>query len=196
MVFKLIEMALVYNPEAATRLETYTETSYTADGNFTKDSTDSSGNVTVYRYNSFTGQLDKTLLPSRSPADTPVEVDYLYDEKDRILGVTQADRGIRYSYGEFDDLRALHHNGFSYEYEYDAFGNVTRIIPAGQEICRNEYNPNNGSHVRSLYPDGTATGKTYDEYGRVTSNSLGGRVITKYLYDKEGNVAEKKDLLG
>ena len=91
-----------------------------------------------------------------------MEVDYLYDEKDRILGVTQADREIRYSYGEFDDLRALHHNGFSYEYEYDAFGNVTRILLAGQEICRNEYNPNNGSHVRSLYPDGTDTGKTYD----------------------------------
>ena len=50
--------------------------------------------------------------------------------------------------------------------------------------------------IKSVYPDGTATRTTYDEYGKVTSNSLNGKTITKYVYDNDGNVAKKTDIPG
>ena len=60
-----------------------------------------------------TGQLEKTVLPYLSGEGT-VEVDYIYDEDDRISAVTQGGRTVSYEYGEFDDLTGITHNGFSY----------------------------------------------------------------------------------
>ena len=183
-----------YDPEAATRLELYSETAYTEDGNFEKSSTDNAGNVTSYEYNTLTGQLEKTILPARRGEES-VETDYIYDSEDRISEVSQSGRRVTYEYGEFDDLTGITHNGFSYNYTYDGFGNVLSASIAGTTICTNEYAPYNGSHVRSVFADGTSTGTTYDEYGKITSNSLDGITISKYIYDNDGNVARKTDAL-
>jgi len=123
-----------------------------------------------------------------------IDVNYIYDEEDRISKVTQGDRSVGFEYGEFDDLTGLTHNGFSYNYTYDGFGNILTASIAGEVICTNVYAENNGSHVKSIYPDGTETGTVYDKYGNVLSNSIGDMEICSYVYDKEGNVAKKTDI--
>ena len=184
-----------YDPDTAAKPELYSETTYTEDGNFKKTETDNAGNVTTHEYNPLTGQPTRTTLPQRKGEGT-VSVHYTYDGQDRISKVTQGDRSTGYQYGEFDDLTGISHNGFSYNYTYDSFGNVRTSSIAGTVICTNEYAPNNGNLVRSVFPDGTATGTTYDRYGRVTANSLNGSTVTKYVYDNDGNVAKKTDVPG
>ncbi len=78
------------------------------------------------------------------------------------------------TYGEFDDLTAINHNGFSYGFTYDQFGNVLTTSIAGNVISTNEYRAGNGSLLRTIRADGTVLENTYDLYGRITANKVGG----------------------
>ena len=102
--------------------ELYTRTFYTEDGNFRTGIADTRGNESQTEYDPNTGLLlsqtdpngnktaytynEKQLLTRTSHTDadgTSTENDYLYDGEDRLTGIT--------------------HNGFSYQFQYDSFGN-------------------------------------------------------------------------
>lgn len=182
----------VYDPDATTKRELYSEKTYTADGNFEKTSTDYAGNVTSYEYNSLTGQLTRTTLPRRG-TEKAVETKYLYDSQDRITGVTQSGRSISYEYGEFDDLTGIGHNGFSYNFTYDGFGNVLSTSIAGTEICTYVYADNNGGLKKTKLKDNTEIENAYDQYGRVTKEQINGKTVNSYVYDNNGNVSRQTD---
>ncbi|MDE6016241.1 MAG: DNRLRE domain-containing protein [Acetatifactor sp.] len=181
-----------YDPNTV-KLERYTQIAYTADGNFKASDTDPAGNKVSYTYNTRTGQMTDTTLPQRPGDKKAVTTKYEYDTSDRIIEVTQGTRHIKYQYGEFDDLTAIEHNGFTYRYTYDGFGNVLTTAVAGTTLCTYEYAPNNGTITRTTLADGTIIRATYDVYGNLTAKTIDNKPVEQYTYDNRGNLARKID---
>ncbi len=102
-----------------------------------------------------------------------VTYEYGYDKLDRVSSVTRksgkSSRSIVYNYGDFSDLKSIHHNKFDYGYTYDAFGNLISTSIAGDVVQTNTYNSNNGSLMSTTYADGKKLYKTYDAYGNISA---------------------------
>ena len=162
--------------------------------------------------------MSKTKLPVRDTGADQISVSYSYDGKQRMAGVSQGTTGntrnVGYTYGEFEDLTGISHNGFVYKYAYDVFGNVTQVAvgaPSGANgdtitasdltLATYTYKNNNGSLSKVTYKRKNANGqtvnieaeKTYDVYGRVTQETLNQQQQTAYTYDNMGNVDRMQD---
>ena len=157
--------------------------------------TSSIGPDTYMTYDKYGNQLSSSSYDPEATKRQEFYSETTYTE-DGNFDKTSTDNAGNVTSYEYNTLTGINHNGFSYNYTYDNFGNVLTAAIAGNVICTNEYAPYNGGLVRSVYPDGTYTGTTYDEYGKVTSNSLNGVTMTKYVYDNDGNVAKKTDAIG
>lgn len=146
-------------------VDSYGTKSYTYDsyGNMLS-STDERGNRTTYEYDTGNRKV-KTIF-----ADGSEEL-YIYDERGRLIE-TIDQHGFSTT-NEYEDIHNLivkmtNAYGVSTEYNYDVFGNLTKVI----------------------YPDGTFDQSIYDCDGNVIEsiNRLG--VSTIYTYDYNGNVLE------
>ena len=105
--------------------------SYTADGAFLTQTVDSAGNIVYYDYNN-AGLL--TALTAGDPANGSV-VEFGYDTIGNLLSLAQDVSNLagdatemKNEYGYTSDrLTSITHNGFSYVFTYDTFGNVVYI---------------------------------------------------------------------
>ena len=100
---------------------------YTEDGAYLASSIDSAGNKVYYVYNT-----DNGLLNCLSSADT--EIDFSYDAMGKLTKLAQDVSGLSNGtemaneYGYTDDrVTSITHNGFSYEFDYDMWGNQTAV---------------------------------------------------------------------
>ena len=187
----------VYDP-AATSIGTWVDRTFTSDGNHVSSVTDAAGHTTAYSWN-----LQKDRLGSvTDPAGKTTS--YTYDIPGRL---TKASMNIEnsqtaevtYAY-EDDRLKTVTHNGFSYSFAWDRYGNADSVRIGGQRIIRYEYESNNGNLLKKIYENGDHVRYEYDGQDRVSE------VYTKhgtaqevqrftYLYDREGRLARVTDLL-
>ena len=167
-------------------LELYTRTFYTEDGNFRTGIADTRGNESQTEYDPNTGLLlsqtdpngnrtaytynEKQLLTRTSHTDTDgtsTENNYLYDGEDRLTGIT--------------------HNGFSYQFQYDSFGNSigTGITGTDGEVyplMSNTYQTGNGKLLKTAYANGYTEEPVYNRLEQKTGTTISNGRMDQYFY--------------
>ncbi|MBS6475687.1 MAG: RHS repeat protein, partial [Clostridiales bacterium] len=159
---------------------------YDSNGRFVASSTDERGNVTTYTYDQATGRL-------LSFTDSTGTTAYTYDPNTgELLSVSKGGAQVQYAY-EDDRLSTITRNGFSYAFEYDAFGNNTKTKAGNTVLAENTYNTGAGLLQSTAYGNGDTASFGYDSYGRVISLSYGGTLTFSYTYDNAGRMLKSYD---
>ena len=154
---------------------------YTPDGNHIASSTDEAGNTVYYVYDNETGFLDRI-----SGGDTVVDMEY--DSVGNLTRFAQQVGGLSngtemsnsYTY-ENDRITSIEHNGFSYNFTYDEWGNRTSIKINETEIVTSSYDEN--SRLTSIsYANGQSVSYIYNDDGNICGISLDGGETLAYEY--------------
>ena len=184
---------------------TWVTRSFTSDKNHVESITDTEGNKVSYSWN-LSGDLLKSVTDSRG-----TQLIYTYDQADRLKSVSQkvTRNGIiktvtnTYSY-ENDRIQTISHNGFSYGFEYDVFGNIHRVAIKKKEgdteldrgLVRYTYEEKNGNLERTTYGNKDYVRYTYDSMNRLklsyyyNSGSQKEQKMNQYFYDHSGNLCK------
>ncbi len=161
--------------------ENVAATTYTYDPNWAgkyATVTDALGNVTSYEYYAGTGLLKKVTYPEVD-SNTPT-VEYTYDNENRLETVTdEAGMVTKYEYyGDSDangwgrlkkvivDANETEGLKLTTEYKYDVFGDIVEVKD----------------------PNGNVTKSWYNNLRQLTQTQTPLEYITRYHYDKDGNV--------
>ena len=174
--------------DAATFIES--KSTYSTSGNYMKTVEDSLGNTVNYDYNETKGTLNSVSDPKGKTTS------YAYDNLDRLESVSKtADTQTitnSYSY-ENDRIKAITHNGFNYNFEYNPLGSNTAVKVGNQNLITNNYEPRTEKLLDSLYGNNQTTALVYDSEDRVVGRKYGGIEKFTYSYDATGNVAYHDD---
>lgn len=175
--------------------------SYSADGNYLKSQTDSSGITTEY-----TNDETKGLVSTSETGGTTTH--YTYEDKtDRQSFIYIGGKlAVQYLY-ENGNLKAIQRGSYesdtdsetnsspniqqTYNYTYDSFGNKTSVSVGNRELARYEYAPNNGNLIKTTYANGNTVELVYDVFDRVVEEKYNGTVKYRYVYNGEGDLAKK-----
>jgi len=160
-------------------------TAYTTNGLYTASKTDALGNTVAYDT-----EEDGTLNSVTDPLGN--ETQYTYDSVSKKLTkvattLNNTEVANTYTY-ENDRLKTISHNGFSYTFNYDTFGNVTSVQVGTVTLSSNTYNAF-GRLDRTDYGNSQYISYTYDSAQRVAGISVGGTERFTYEYDASGNLA-------
>lgn len=156
---------------------------YTENGNYMTQLQDQLGNATNYTYSS-----TRNLATQTDPKGNTIN--YTYDNLDRLTAISTTTNNKTYQNTytyENDKLKTITHNGFTYTFIYDSFGNQKQVKVGVQNLITNEYGTRNGNLTKSTYGNGNTVSYGYDRFNRITSKSLSGGTYT-YLYDGRGNL--------
>lgn len=158
-------------------------------GNYYGSQTDSNGIYNGYNYDPMNGQL-------LSMSDGKDEVTtFSYDAMSRLKKVSNDVNGLisgnkmetSYSY-EKDRIKSITHNGFSYNYEYNAWGNLRMVKVGDQSLVSYDYDSNDKTRDRLnriTYANGDYTVYTYNTDGNISSiksYSADGTLVADYVY--------------
>lgn len=146
--------------------------SYSDSGNYLVSATDENGTVTYYNYDENTG-----LLTSMSIGDESNTVNYSYNAVGLLNTVSQTVTNIfdnstvemssEYSY-DGDTLSSITHNGMTYSFEYDDYGNTTKVSLNNSSLKTTSY-VNSGQNIGNIiYANGDAIVYEYDDYGNIS----------------------------
>lgn len=170
---------------------------YTSDGRNIASITNARGYVTRNEYDEKNRLLKKT-VDARGNA-----LLYSYDANtDQLTEVKQIvggqERKINYTY-EKDQLMAVSHNGFSYNYVYDIYGNKVVTKVGAQMLEMTEYENRNGQISSVTYGNGNTILYQFNKENQLISQTLiSARGEMKKLftntYDNYGNLVSHQDL--
>lgn len=190
--------------DAVTSMEsTYT---YNPDNYYLTESTDVNGNTVYYEYDANTGKL--TSMAAGNEND---KINYTYNAVGLLKTVSQTVTNIvtgesvnmlsEYTY-DGDTLKQISHNGMTYSYEYDIYGNPASIKVNNTALAEYTYT-DGGANIGSItYANGSALVYTYDNAGNILTISTASvsetgaleNQILKYQYTySNGNIATITD---
>lgn len=161
---------------------------YTDDFNYLSKYTNENKVSTSYEYT-----LTNGLLMSKK-FDDDATINYQYDAIGALTSVSQTIKNIRdeasttnmlttYSY-ENDKISSITHNGFSYDYEYDIYGNIKSISVNNTPLITYSYNNDYYKNIGTItYGNGDKLSYTYDERGNITEIYIGNEEKPKYEYE-------------
>ena len=161
-------------------------------GNYYSSQFDLNGIYTGYSYDPMNSQLK-----SMSNGEGQV-TSFTYDAMSRLKKVSN--EGLisgnkmetSYSY-ENDRIKSITHNGFSYNYEYDVWGNPTSVKVGEQSLVSYTYDSDNQTRDRInriTYGNGDYTDYSYNDNGNIEaikSYSPNGSLVADYEYCYDGN---------
>lgn len=161
-----------------------TKAEYTSDGNYQTKIIDEAENVTQYEYNENTGDLTKVIDAKNN------ETNYTYDNLGRVTEVkkeaSQKEYTNSYTY-ENDRLKTITHNGFTYTFIYDDFGNLKQTKVGEQVLSTKNYASNNGNLTSEEYGNSQTISYGYDRFNRLTKvEGTNGKY--EYTYNANSNV--------
>lgn len=147
-----------------------TQNTYTPNGNYLLSSCDSAGNMVQFSYNRNNGVLNAITDGEDNT------VSYAYNAMRALTNVSQLVSGLSngtsisntYNYSN-DRLTSINHNGFSYNFTYNTWGNLTAVKVNSQNLVSYTY--------------GSAENR--DRLGKIT---YGNGNTVSYLYDNEDNI--------
>ena len=172
---------------------------YTANGNYLSTLTDARGNSSAYVYGENTGLLTKftDALDNRTlyayNLDNKRLTAVAYDKNKNGQG-DDPDTIVNYAYSK-GRLSTITHNGFTYGFTYDDFGNMLTTSAGGNTLVTNTYGSNNGMLLSSQYGNGYYVDYEYDRFNRVAAEKHNGSVAYHYIYDNNGNIKSLSDKL-
>lgn len=170
---------------------------YTSDYKQPKTITDSRGNTVHYEYD------DKNRLLTKLTDAKGNTTSYAYDANtDKMTEVARMVDGkevkVSYTY-ENEKVTSIGHNGFTYDYAYDPFGNLESVSVGGRELERTTLRSRNGLADRITYATGEAVRNEYNPEEQLAAQYLitaDGREekLFENTYDSCGKIARHKDL--
>ena len=169
---------------------------YTEDGRQVASVTDVRGNTTRYQYD------EKNRLLTKMTDAKGQETAYTYDpDTDRLTQVEKqvGDETARVSYTyDRDRIRTISHNGVTYGFTYDIYGNRKAVTVGGQELTHTEYRNKNGLIDHIVYGTGETLRNVYDEQERLVSQHLDDpyglrEPLFENTYDNYGNLIQQSD---
>ncbi len=167
---------------------------YSTDGTQLLSSTDSSGNTAYYTYDDAGNLKTVTAGSSSGTAD--------YDAVGNLIAFSQSVSGLSdgsvmtnsYTY-ENDRVKTISHNGFTYEFQYDVWGNQTTAKIGATVLSANTYGTD--EHKNRLSSTTFANGQTiayiYDESDNITAVEYNGVQRYIYTYDEDGIMTSVTD---
>ena len=81
----------------------------------------------------------------------------------------------------------------TYNFTYDAFGNILTTKVGNTPLSTNTYEAGNGNLSQVTYGNGFVKKYIYDKYGRITSHSENGDTKARYIYNAEGQLGKVED---
>ena len=191
----------VFSESAAENANPYirTESTYTADGNYSASTKDARGNVVSQVVN----QKDGTLQSVTDP--TNQTVNYTYDASKRVTGVTTTGDGKIYKNAynyENDRIKTVSHNttgdaaDVTYTFDYDELGRKTTVKVGSQTLSTNVYeNDRDGQLSEVQYGNGGKVHYSYDDFDRLTGVRYDAETSNRYVYKygANGEAAEVED---
>ena len=159
---------------------------YTADGNYLSKYIDENDVSTSYEYSLTNGLLLSEKLANDST------VSYGYDAIGMLTSVSQDVTNVltgntvtmntEYSY-ENDRIKSITHNGFSYTYDYDIYGNIESISVGDTELVSYEYNDDYFNNISKItYANGAEIIYSYDNKDNIIGIKFNGDTDWRYTY--------------
>ena len=104
---------------------------------------------------------------------------------------------VSYTYDR-DRIRTISHNGVTYGFTYDIYGNRKAVTVGGQELTYTEYRNKNGLIDHIVYGTGETLRNVYDEQERLVSQYLDDpyglrESLFENTYDNYGNLIQQSD---
>lgn len=157
--------------------------SYSDDGSNLISSTDYNGLTTYYSYDGTTGKLQKTGYAKDSTGEIIDATVYDYNATGLLESVSQTIADVTssdtktiftsYTYDDANRIESVTNNGTTYSFEYDAFGNLSKIkeqFTGSEESILSNYSYTDKNQVNSItYNDGTKIEYTYNDSDRISS---------------------------
>lgn len=175
--------------DSATKKYIETSAEYSSDGNYQTKLIDEKGNTTQYQYNETNGTISKVTDAKGG------ETTYTYDNLDRISTVNKQVGQKTYSNSyiyEKDRLKSITHNGFTYTFIYDDFGNLKQTKVGNQVLSTRNYATRNGNITSETYGNNQTVSYEYDRFDRTTKVT-GTNGQYEYTYDAKSNVKKIVD---
>ena len=157
---------------------------YSTNGNYQTKLVDELGNSTQYEYNQTKGTLTKVTDAKNS------ETTYEYDNLNRITKVSKQVNSKNYNNTytyENDAIKTITHNGFSYSFIYDNFGNVKQTKVGNQTLATNTYEANNGNLKSITYGNSQQISYGYDRFDRLITEAKA-QGTYQYTYDAKSSL--------
>ncbi len=166
---------------------------YIASSNYLSKHINENNVETSYNYS-----LTNGLLLSETIAED-ASIQYGYNAIGALTSVSQSvnniEHSIEYSYNN-DQIESISHNGYSYDYDYDVFGNVTSISINDSPLVSYSYNNDYQRSLGSItYSDGNSLSYSYDSNGNITEiyHNNDTEPMYTYEYDIYNNLVEYTD---
>ncbi|MDY3765178.1 MAG: hypothetical protein SO016_00560, partial [Lachnospiraceae bacterium] len=171
---------------------------YTSDGNYPLKATDALGNETNYEWMTQRGVLNSMTDAKGS------QTFYRYDNRKRLTAVSKkvttldgTEQTVRNAYTfTKDQMTSILHNGFTYGFTYDGFGNLEQVDVAGTTLVQYEREERNGKLLKTIYGNGQSLRCVYDSLDRIqttylkVSESANEQKCCSYEYDKQSNLSK------
>lgn len=159
---------------------------YTPDGNYLSKYIDENNVATSYEYS-----LTNGLLLSEKLANDNT-ISYGYDAIGMLKSVSQDVTNVltgdavtmntEYSY-ENDKIKSISHNGFSYTYNYDIYGNVQSINVGETQLVSYEYNNDYFGNISKItYANGDEIIYSYDNKDNIIGIKFNDDSDWRYTY--------------
>ena len=164
-----------------------TQNTYTSDGNHLASSVDTSGNIVYYIYD------EAGFMQSMTSGD--MEVFFDYDAMGNLTKLYQQVSGLSngttmsniYTYTD-DKVTSITHNGFSYNFTYDEWGNMTSVKIGERVYYSNEYGGENNDRLSKVnYSNGHSVTYSYDTNDNITGISYDNGVTNAFAYEYDSN---------
>lgn len=189
---------------------TWVKRKFTDNKNHVASVTDTEGNTVSYEWDE-NADLLKSLTDGRGN-----KITYQYDSADRLSAVSQkvtvgnVQKTVTNAYVYKNDrLASISHNGFTYGFTYDAFGNMLKTFITRKETDKTysqglvsyEYEERNGNLQKTLYSNGDYIRYVYDSMDRIQMsyyyNAGAGteEKMNHYVYDRSGNLTKVEAFL-
>lgn len=159
---------------------------YTEDGRFIKSQRDSLGNIIVYDIDELTGLVNKITDSSGH------EVNYVYDEKQRVVSVIKENHMVSFEYDN-NRLVKIDCGNKNYIFEYDEFNNLERIKIGDNILVTNIIEDNNGSLIGQILGNNQRIIYYLDEFNRVKKFIKDDQEFNIF-YDNLGRVVKSKSM--
>lgn len=88
-----------------------------------------------------------------------------------------------------DKISTITHNGTTYSFIYDTFGNIYQVKVGERVLITNNYGARNGDLTNIQYGNGQKIDYTYDRFGRIQTQTKNQGKYT-YTYDAKGNLGK------
>ncbi len=172
-----------------------TQNTYTSDGNYLESSVDTSGNTVYYVYD------EAGFLDSLTSSDMNVLFDY--DAMGNLTQLSQQVSGLsngttmsnQYTYTD-DKVTSITHNGFSYNFTYDEWGNQTEVKINDRNFVSYEYDGEENNRLSEIiYANGQSVTYTYDNNDNIIAVSYDGGETNsfEYEYNSDGTLSYVAD---